>query len=247
MTQKIGSLAWAEKTQGTLTTGNKLAILSRIIAYEVRGLLIKQKVTPAPIDLDSIRIPDSPIAKKAMEHSEEVSPLPIFLHCMRTYTWGMLLAGVNHLRVDEELFFVMAQLHDLGLVEHYHGKDSEAKCFAVEGSRFAGTFCTENAWPLEKASEVEEAISLHLNVDVAVEEGVEAHLLRAGSGLDVIGARKWEIARETRQAVIKEYPREDFVTTMNTAMQRELIDRPHSRISFLYRFGFGRRMVKNRL
>lgn len=233
----IGSIAWAKATHGKLSWRSKLALLTEIVHAQIQaGLRILTLPKPIPFELERIRIPDTAIAREASELCESVSSAPLYLHCLRTYFWGCILAGQDRLTFDPELFFVMAQLHDFGLTDAYHGKDATAACFAVEGGQAAADFCAAHGWDAQRTAQVHEAITLHLNITVLPSQGVEAHLLRAGSGLDVIGLRRREIAPETKRDVVARYPRAGFAADLNAAMDRELALRRDSRTAFLYRY-----------
>jgi len=242
MAHKIGSIAWANETGGTLSFSNKLSLIGDIIRAQI-SLMLNKKSPGKPFDIDSIRIPDSALAKQATELCEDVSSSALYLHCVRTYYWGNILAQQDNIPFDEELFYVIAILHDIALTPTYHLQDDHANCFAVEGAKVAHEFCSSHGWNEQKASQVNEAISLHLNIDVSVGEGSEAHLLRAGSGLDVIGMRRWKIAKQTRNTVLERFPRDGFVEELDKTLTKELRQRPQSRTKFLYQFAqFGKRM-----
>ena len=249
MANAIGSLHWANRTHGKLSWYNKLTIVAHLAKIQVQRILLRQKPTnPAPFDIDSIVIPDSNIAKQACELCEEVSSEALALHCMRAYLFGSILGQQDGLHFDPELFFVMAQLHDLGLTDAYNQKDPTAACFAVEGARAAHAFCTEHGWTEARATTVNEAISLHLNIAVSTANGCEAHLLRFGSGLDVLGEGRWLIHADTRKAVLERYSRDGLVEGLTAAFEREHANRAHSRITFLNQtIGFNGRMQRAKL
>lgn len=249
MPQYIGSLSWARETGGRLSWRDKIGMMTRIVRLQIATTLAQWRhPQPAPFDLAAVRVPDSPLAKEAVALCEEVSPPSIALHCMRAYYWGSILGQQAKLTYDEELFFVIAQLHDLGLTPPYQGKYTDAHCFAVEGGRAAQTFCMAHGWEEDRASRVHEAIARHLNIDVPLSDGAEAHLIRAGSGLDVIGVRRWEIHRGTRQAVLTRFPRDGMVVDMQAAMAKEIAQRPDSRVAFLFQAaGFKGRMAGAKL
>ena len=87
---------------------------------------------------------------------------------MRTYLWGAMLAQVNDIKFDEELFFTASVLHDLGLTSTHLCQDASCSCFAVEGARAARRFVSTHAWSNQRSDQLAEAISLHLNVRVGL-------------------------------------------------------------------------------
>ena len=237
MTEPIGTLRWAQQTGGRLNIIAQMRLLTEVVAAQMRLML--QRIAPAPthksINLEAIRIPDSAMAQQSMELCEEVSVISLLHHCLRTYFWGAILAQQTDIRYDEELFFVVAMLHDLGLTDRYNGKDSTSHCYAVEGGRTAAHFVCQHGWDTQQAERVNEAIALHLNVQVPLTHGAEAHLVHEGAALDVLGFRFKEIPRTTRTAILARYPRSNFKQDITALMHTQVVNRPYSRIAFMHR------------
>jgi HD domain-containing protein len=229
----VGTLEWAERTGGRLSGGDRLRLLGQAVAQaSVLSARLKKRRTAA--DLDSVRIPDSRIAKDAEELCREVSPPHLLQHCQRTYLWGSLLGRQGGIRYDEELFYVASLLHDLGATSRYPGEGLH--CFGVVSAMAARDFVRAREWEEVRAQAVAEAISLHLNVRVGLEHGPEAHLLSAAAALDVTGLRVWELDRGTINTVLAHHPRLDFAREIDAFMRREKEARPDGRIHFLYRY-----------
>ena len=67
--------------------------------------------------LAGVRIPDTPLAKAAVDLLETTSPQFICNHCVRTYVFGnRAVRSIGRSIIDEEIAFCAALLHDLGLV-----------------------------------------------------------------------------------------------------------------------------------
>ncbi len=231
-TSGVGTLEWAKRTGGRLSGGDRLRLLGQVVAQaSVLSSRLKKRRTAA--DLDSVRIPDSRIARDAEELCREVSPPHLLQHCQRTYLWGSLLGRQGGIRYDEELFYVASLLHDLGAASRYPGEDLH--CFGVVSAMAARDFVRARGWEA-RARAVAEAISLHLNVRVGLEQGPEAHLLSAAAALDVTGLRVWELDRGTIGAVLARHPRLDFAREIDAFMRREKEARPDGRVHFLYRY-----------
>lgn len=75
-------------------------------------------------------------------------------------------------------------LHDVGLTPH--AASPAEHCFAVRGARYARSKLQAHASE-EQLHAVATAISLHLDLKVERSQGLEAHLLQAGAGVDVLG------------------------------------------------------------
>lgn len=206
------------------------------------GMLLRRflpRKSAARIDLGSVVVPDSGLAKEAAELCIASSSESLANHCFRTFYWGSLLARADGLQFDPELFWVASLLHDLGLTDSFGFKDERYQCFAYEGADAAGDLVRRRGWPEGRAGVLSEAICRHLNVRVSVVDGPEAHLLRSGSGLDAVGGRLHEIDPANRDEVLTRYPRLRFKDELSDLASEQARRRPESRMAFLMANGFG--------
>jgi hypothetical protein len=99
MPDEIGTLAWARRTGGTLNVRERMQILVQAANAQVVDILRQSPLgdnrNGFHIDLDSITIPDSAVAQRAVDLCESVSSASLANHCMRTYIWGATLAQVR--------------------------------------------------------------------------------------------------------------------------------------------------------
>jgi hypothetical protein len=70
-------------------------------------------------EIAGIRIPDSRLAVAALDLVKIESRASIYKHVLRTFVFGGLAAWAERIGFDEELFFLGAALHDLGLTERF--------------------------------------------------------------------------------------------------------------------------------
>jgi hypothetical protein len=250
MAHSIGTLEWAEATGGRLTFKERLALLGDAVRLQLRVLPAQlwwklglgTDYIPG-LDVAAIRAPDSAAARRAEEHCRDVSPPYLVNHCLRSYLWGRLLAAHRGLRPDDELLYVASLLHDLGLTPAYASGPGEAPCFAVRGAEGARRILRQAGWTEETVQRVAEAITLHVNVDVGLEHGVEAHLLNASTALDVTGLRYWELGRSSPRAVLERFPRLGMKAAIWSAWEAEARRHPDCRGHFLNRYlQFGARV-----
>jgi hypothetical protein len=191
-----------ELAKGTL-------VLLRTAPAQIRQRLGFRNARALAYDVERLPVPDSAVAREAEALCRESSP-PLFLHhCWRTYAWGMILAAHDGLRPDAELFYVASMLHDLALTDRFRGYHP-MPCFGARAGILAHDWARQRGWPDARCTTLGDAVSLHLNVSVPPELGVEAQLLQAAAGLDVIGLRHWDIAPETIAAVLARHPRHDM-------------------------------------
>ena len=245
MRPPVGTNAWAAASNGALLRSERIQLTIQAVMAQLsmmperlRALLGFGGTRSSAASAADIGFPDSAIALRASEHSRALSQPWLYNHCLRTYVWGALLARRKNIRFDEELFFVACALHDLGLTQAHRFVDTTCECFAVEGARAANAFALANGRNAEWSDRMSEAISLHLNVFVGLNQGAEAHLLHEGASLDVIGARHSEIPAQTLAAVLRDHPRLGFKEELVTLFKEQSRRRPRSRAAFLASIGF---------
>jgi hypothetical protein len=246
MSATIGSREWARRTGGRLSRADRFAMIRQGVALQLSllagrlGRALGKGAARLDLDLSAVRIPDSSAARASEALCREASSPALANHCDRAYLWGALLAQAGRIRYDEELLYVACQLHDLGLTDRFFGVHPGVHCFAVEGALAAEEWATAQGWEEDRRGRLAEALTLHLNVRVALAQGPEAHLLHESTSLDVTGLRAREIARGLRRQVVDRHPRLAFKREIDALAQAQRRARPGCRIDFLYRvLGFG--------
>jgi hypothetical protein len=236
----VGTWAWALETEGSLRRQDRIRLVGQGVAAQLARLPSRwrSRILGEHISLTLPEPPDSALARDADELVRELSRPALYGHCARTWAFATLFAQRDRVKHDSELLYVSCMLHDLGLTEKHWGRDPQARCFAVEGARAAHTIVCGHGASEERARQVAEAISLHLNVTVPVRLGPEAHLLSKGVSLDVVGRHLHQIPPATTTTVEERWPREGFARELaaSTTSQAEL--RPQSRSALLKRLGF---------
>ncbi|MCZ8522672.1 MULTISPECIES: HD domain-containing protein [Paenibacillus] len=150
-------------------------------------------------------IPDSAICQKATHLVKELSPDFLFNHCGRTYHFGGLLGQRERMKVDLELFYIGAIMHDLGLT---HSCDHGCS-FELDGAAAAEEFLLTHHYPKEKMDIVREAILLHTTVE-AESKSPEIALVHFGAGFDVGHFDIQDLSSERVQEILEAYPRLGF-------------------------------------
>jgi hypothetical protein len=88
-----------------------------------------------------------------------------------------------------------------------------------------------------------DAICQHLNPEVRPEHRIDAHLVQAAAGFDIVEMRNWEVATHTIQAVLARHPRLGFKKSFGSAMCAQAAQHHGTRTHFLYRYmQFGARI-----
>lgn len=236
----IGTLEWARRTSGAMSRAERWAMLAQAVGRQLQMLPFQLFPNSTgrrlSIDVDRILPPDSELARRAEDLCARLSSPALHNHCLRTYVWGRMLAEVDRVRFDDELFYVAAVLHDLGLTPHPQVQSADVHCFAVAGAYAARSFVSDLGWPPERADALAEAICLHLNVSVPLERGPEAYLLAASTSLDVVGTRTWDLSRADVDRELARHPRLGLKAELIPLFHKEIAARPRSRTQFLCRW-----------
>lgn len=228
--------AWAKATGGTLTPAQRRELLGPLMPVVVSHLIGRLRVTlgwrgNGSVDMESLRLPDSALARAAEEQArEELSPR-VVAHSYRTYLFGLALAGIDGKAVDTELVYVASLLHDLNL-EH----PTPGRCFAVVGAERAEAFALDHHTSPERAEAIAAAIAGHITIGVANDLGDPAGFVSAGAFVDVAGARMHELRPEWVEQVIRRYPRLNFREHLLKAFEAEAAAVPQGRISWCLRY-----------
>jgi hypothetical protein len=128
-------------------------------------------------------------------------------HCVRSYLWGATYATAHRIAFDDELVYVSAMFHDMGLTDAF---DSHRVAFEEAGGDLAWVFGVAAGWSADRAARAMEIIVLHMRDDVSSTADPESHMLQVATSWDVAGRRPEEFSSEARADVLARYPRQDF-------------------------------------
>ena len=247
---RVGTLAWAERTGGILSRRDRISLLGdaarlqmRILPAQMRALVGRTNSRTFVVDPDRLRVPDTIIAREAEALCSEVSTPALLNHCLRSYAWGTILAERDGLEYDPDLLYVTCLLHDLGVTDRYRDTVTGQACFAATAATVARDWSQERGWRDPRCTALADAICQHINPQVRPEHGIEAHLMQAGAGFDVIGMRRWEVATPSVKTVLARHPRLGFKKSFGSAMCAQADQHHGSRMHFLFRYlWFGARI-----
>lgn len=187
--------------------------------------------------LTYIEPPWDALAFAASTAAQALQPQWLTNHAWRSYAWGTLLALEANLEYDKNLFFSACMLHDIGLTAHAAAPSEQ--CFTLRSARAARAVLQRAGASEAQLHCVAEAITLHMNLEVGTERGVEAHLLQAGAALDVMGQRSQEIPAVLQDAVHRAHPRLGFKNAFCDCVRTEAKALPNSRLGlYVRRLGF---------
>jgi HD domain len=164
-----------------------------------------------------IKAPDSSIARQAEELARSVSSDVLFNHVMRCYWFGELFAQQEGKKVDSELMFLSAILHDLGLTTHAPGPHR----FEIEGACAARTFLLERGVAKDRAQKVWDNVALH-TWGMNQFRGHTSRLMQLGLSYDVSGVPDARLDPDDVSEVVRRYPRLNFKRAFNEMLNQEL-------------------------
>jgi hypothetical protein len=151
--------------------------------------------------------PETPAAAAALSVATRFYSPTLLNHSVRSYLWGVMYGKAHGIAFDDELYYVSALLHDIGLTEPF---DSHRLAFEDAGGHLAWVFGTAAGWPPERAARAEEIIALHMSDDVSAAADPESHLLQVATNWDVAGLRPEEFPPDARAEMLARYPRLGF-------------------------------------
>ena len=245
---QVGSLVWAQHTQGRLSSKDKFAMTLQGVQGQFKllvGALFGHNSGLVDVDVAAIVEPDSQLARFAREKMQDVCSQSLGHHNYRAYLWASLLAQACGHKPDPEILFVACMLHDLGLTQAHHGC-SQGHCFTLDSVQASAEVLAKA--DQARADRVRESILLHINIDIPGDlVGWEAHYLGAGTAFDVVGARWQELPQAVRHQVIQQYPALDLKTELMHSIKQECSMRPDSRFALLAKLGLLRLLQKSPL
>lgn len=177
------------------------------------------------MDIEHLLHPPTATAQLAHEVSERWSTPALHNHSVRSWVWAKTLGESIGLAFDEELLYVAALLHDLGVTETF---DSHTVPFETAGGAVAAVFAAGAGWSPERRERVQQIIERHMWVSVDPEADAEGYLLEMATSLDVSAAspEKWDA--DLLRAVTAAVPRLDFSEGFAASIHSQATRKPAS-------------------
>jgi len=157
-------------------------------------------------NIDSVKIPDSKLAREITELIRDTESDLLFHHSTRVYLWGALAGARKKLKYDPELLYAGAMFHDIGLTPQYR---SATERFEVDGANAAQNFLRQHGIDQTAIDIVWDAIALHTTPGIPQHKKPEVALVTAGVEMDVLGIGYLDVPDTHREAVVAAYPRGD--------------------------------------
>ena len=182
----------------------------------------KRSLSPPPV-LPSP--PASPWVEAARgAASRELIDERWMLHSERTWLFAKALAEHDHQHLDDEALYVACLLHDVGFFQ-----GSRTRCFAIASAQVADAISAGRTHGDPASQMVAKAIRSHISV---TPENKLGKYLRAGSLLDVIGMRVWDLDGAYVHSACERWPRSGFDRDLRRRWRDECRRFPHGRASY---------------
>jgi HD domain len=169
--------------------------------------------------------PQTPAASAALSVATRFYSPALLNHSIRSYLWGTMYGAAHEIAFDDELYYVSALLHDIGLTEAF---DNHRLPFEDAGGNLTWVFSVAAGWPTERAARAAEIIVLHMRDDVSPAADPEAHLLQIATSWEVVGRWFEEFPTEARTEMLARYPRLGFSAELLAHFEDQARRKPSS-------------------
>ena len=173
--------------------------------------------------------PQKAWATTAESYSRDVLGPVFYDHSLRTWCFGLALAQADGVALDDELFYVAAMLHDIGL-----RKPIADRCFTYAGAEAAESTAPPRTPPAE-IEQVKTAILAH--IDIRAPKDPLGHYLQAGSLLDLAGTRITSVDPRILRDACCTWSRANFPEMCRSLWLQECQRFPHGRAAYARRPG----------
>ncbi|MGH8973820.1 MAG: HD domain-containing protein [Acidimicrobiia bacterium] len=169
-----------------------------------------------------VRIPDTQPAKAASALVAEVSPDFLAEHCRRSHVFAALLGQALGIDYDEELLYLCAILHDLGVTDRF----ATGERLEVAGAKAAADFARDHGLPEDRVASIWDAVALHTSLGIADAKGGEVALTHFGVVVDVVGLRYDLLPEGAADAVLSAFPRRGFKNAFHGLVLKHAAQNP---------------------
>jgi HD domain len=152
-------------------------------------------------------VPDTQLTREATGLLHEFSTPLLLNHSHRVFFWANELGRQSGQKYDQELLFICAAFHDMGLLKKF---SSAGDRFEVDSANAVRQFLEHHNVPAARIQVAWDAISLHTTPGIAAYKSIEVELLYNGVGLDVLGIGYEHLAEDLRKKVVAQFPRVNF-------------------------------------
>lgn len=151
--------------------------------------------------------PDTQLTREATGLLHEFSTPLLINHSHRVYFWANELGRQSGQKYDQELLFICAAFHDMGLLKSHRTADDR---FEVDSANPVRQFLEHHNVPAARLQVAWDAISLHTTPGIAAYKPTEVELIYNGVAFDSLGFGYERIPKDLRKRVVAQFPRVKF-------------------------------------
>ena len=189
--------------------------------------------------------PGTPAAVAALQVAERYCSSALLAHSVRSWAFALAFAEVEGLSgLDEELLYVAALVHDLGLVPAF---DAVRVPFETAGGEVGWVLAAGAGWDPHRRQRVVEVVERHMQPSVDATEDPEGHLLEIATGLDISGARTDVLPKPFLREVLAALPRGDLAAEFGACLVQQAGRKPGSQAARIVASGLESRLAANPL
>ncbi|ACC74780.1 HD domain-containing protein [Paraburkholderia phymatum] len=177
-------------------------------------------------NIAGIDMPDTALARAALEHIRGVESELTLHHALRAFLFAALTGIREALEFDAELLYVGTLFHNVGLSLRYNRSPNR---FEIDSANEAREFLIAHGVGKIAAEDVWNAVALHTTPGIPEHMSALVLLVSAGVQMDVRGARYYEFTAQQRDAIVQAFPRErGFKSKLIEAYARGMVHRPET-------------------
>lgn len=230
----VGCLSWLARTQGRLSTVERLSLLAELLPALVEGMRLFRRARRdgrRADPLERFEPPATPMVCAAREYLLAHSSPPMVNHCHRTAFWTLMVLN-QHSEVtprDIETTWVAALLHDVGLEVPPASGD-----FSLGGVHVLDALARELNWDEAEAHRAGEAIATNLSVRVDRDRaGLLPWAMNVGGAGEIgLPLHRAQMHPERIAELEARYPRDGFRETALRLIAEETRRLPDGRFAF---------------
>jgi len=178
---------------------------------------------PPAVTVDSIKVPDTNLAKSILEYAKNELPNETFNHSMRVYYYGIAIAQHSFptwLSPSlNETYFLTCLLHDIGTTD----KNMPATMMSFEfyGGLLVLKVLGKEGAPKPQAESVSEAVIRHQDLGDTGTISTIGALIQLATIFDNMGLNPELVHTRTIEDVIRAYPRQKWSTCFARTIRKE--------------------------
>ncbi|MCJ1465188.1 hypothetical protein MMC07_003804 [Pseudocyphellaria aurata] len=208
----------------------------------------KASKDPAPLTVEGIRLPDSPLAKRVLEYAEQELNAGTFNHSMRVFYYGKAIQIQQFPKWEftDETYLLACLLHDIGTTD----KNIEATRMSFE---FYGGLLARNLLykdyqaPIEQAESIAECIMRHQDIANSGSITTLGLIIQLATIFDNMGGHAELVHQGTIEDVTKHFPRNKWSSCFAATIRKENALKPWAHTTALGEVSFPEGVLNNTL